>query len=88
MKLTPFSCVLCLRGVFLCLQLQRFVLGLPTLALAFALWFGGTFSLLRIRRSKISLHLFKIFLNLDNVLVCRAERGDVQEFHIILDVLV
>ena len=89
MELTPLSCVLLrLRGVVLCLRLRRVVLGHPALALSFVLWFGGTFPLLWIRRSKVSLLLFKLLLDLDSVSVCRAERGDVQELHFFLDVLV
>ena len=56
----------------------------PVLALSFALRFGGAFPLLQIRRSKVSLFLFKLLLNLDSVLVRRFEQGDVQELHLIL----
>ena len=48
----------------------------------------GTFPLLWIHRSKVSLLLFKLFLDLDGISVCRVERGDVQELHLILDVIV
>ena len=89
MELTPFSSVLSrLRGAVLCLQLRLVVLGCPALALSFVLWFRGTFPLLWIRRSKVSLLLFKLFLNLDDILVCWAEQGDVKEFYFFLDVLV
>ena len=89
MELTPLSCVLFwLRGIVLCLQLRLVVLGCPALALSFVLWFRGTFPLLWIRRSKVSLLLFKLLLNLHGILVCCAERGDVQELYFFLDVLV
>ena len=87
MELTPLSRVLlCLRGAFLCLRLQRVILGSPTLALSFALWFGGAFLLLQIHRSKVSLFLFKLFLILDSISVHHAKRGDVQGFHLVLEV--
>ena len=89
MELTPLSCVLFqLHNDVLSLQLWRVVLGCPALALSFVLRFGGTFPLLRIRRSNVSLLLFKLLLNLDSILVCCAEEGDVQEFYFSLDVLV
>ena len=44
--------------------------------------------MLQIRRSKVSLLLFKLLLDLDRISICSAERGDVQEFHLILDVCV
>ena len=87
MELTPFSCVLFrLRDAVLCLQLWRVVLGHPALALSFVLQFEGTFPLLQICRSKVSLLLFKFFLDLDSVSVRCVERGDVQELHLVLDV--
>ena len=89
MELTPLSCVLFrLHDVVLRLQLWQVVLGYPALALSFVLQFGGTFPLLRIHRSNVSLLLFKLFLDLDGASVCRAERRDVQEFYFFLDVLV
>ena len=89
MELTPLSCVLFwLHDAVLCLQLWRVALGRPALALSFVLWFEGTFPLLRIRRSKVSLLLFKLLLDLDSISVCHVERGDVQEFYFFLDVLV
>ena len=89
MELTPFSSVLSrLCGVVLCLQLQLVVLGYLALALSFVLWFRGTFPLLWIRRSKVSLLLFKLLLDLDDISVCCTERGDVQELYFFLDVLV
>jgi len=89
MELTPFSRVLFpLRGIVLCLQLWRVVLGCPALALPFVLCFRGTFPLLQIRRSKVSLLLFKLLLDLDGISVCCAERGDVQELYFFLNVLV
>ena len=60
--------------------------GSPHLALLFVLWFGGTFPLLWIHRSKVSLLLFKLLLDLNRISVSCAERGDVQEYHLILDV--
>ena len=89
MELAPFSSVLSrLCGTVLCLQLWLVLLGCPALALSFVLRFGGTFPLLRIRRSKVLLFLFKLLLDLDSILVCRAEEGDVKEFYFFLDVLV
>ena len=78
MELAPFSSVLSrLRDVALCLQLQLVVLGCPALVLSFVLWFRGTFPLLWIRRSKVSLLLFKLLFDLDGISVCCTERGDV-----------
>lgn len=89
MEVTPFPCVLlCRHGVVLHLQLRRVVLGHLALALSFVIQLGGAFPLLRIRRSKVSLLLFKFLLDLDNVSIGDAKRGDVQELHLILDVLV
>ena len=89
MELTPLSYVLFrLRGTVLYLQLWWVVLGRPALALSFVLQLGGTFPLLQIHRSKVSLLLFKLLLDLDDISVFRAERGDVQEFYFFLDVLV
>ena len=87
MELTPLSCVLLrLHGVVIFLQLRRVILGHPALALSFVSHFRGTFPLLQICRYKVSLLLFKLLLYLDNVSVRCAERGDVQELHIVLDV--
>ena len=87
MELTPLSRVLFrLCDTVLCLQLWQVVLGRPALAFSFVLWFGGTFPLLRIYRSKVSLLLFKILLDLDSASVHRAKHGDVKELHIVLDV--
>ena len=61
-------------------------MGHPALDLSFFLWFGGTFPLLRIHRSKVSLLLFKLLLDLDGVSVHCAEQGDIQELHLLLDV--
>ena len=89
MELTPFSRVLFQRrSTVLFLQLWWVVLGRPTLALSFVLWFGGTFPLFRIRRPKVLLLLFKLLLDLDDISVYHAERGDVQESYFFLDVLV
>ena len=87
MELTPLSCVLLrLHDVVLCLRLWGFVLGHLTLAFSFVLLFADTFPLLRIHRSKVSFLLFKLLLDLNNVSVCHAMRGDVQGLHLILDV--
>jgi len=87
MDLTSLSYVLLqIHSVVLCLWHWRVVLGHPTLALYFVLWFGGIFPLLRIRRSKVSLILFKLLLDLDSVSVHHVEQGHVQELHLILDV--
>ena len=89
MEFTPLSrFLLCFRCVVLCLYIWRVVLGCPTLYFSFALQFGGTFPMLRIHISNFSLLLFKILLNLDNVSIRRAEQGNVQELHLVLDVLV
>ena len=88
MELTPLSLVLFwLHDDVIFLQLWWVVLGRPALALSFVLRFGGTFPLVRIHRSKVSLLLFKLLLDLDNISICCAERGDVQEFYFFLDVL-
>ena len=89
MELTIFSRVLSrLCGAILCLLLWQVVMACPALALSFILWFRGTFPLAQIHRSKVSLLLFKPLLDLDGILVCCAERGDVKEFYFFLDVLV
>ena len=88
MELTPFSRVLFrLRGAILCLQLWRVVLGCPALALSFVLCFKGTFPLLQIRKSKVSLLLFKLLLDFYGISVRCAKRGDVQELYLFLNVL-
>jgi len=87
MELTPLSRVLFwLCGAIIFLRLSRVVLGHPTLALSFVLQFGGTFPLFRIHRSEVLILLFKLLLDLDDISICRAKRGDVQEFYFILDV--
>ena len=87
MELKPFPLVLLhLRGVLLCLQHQQVVLSHLALALSFVLRLGGTFRLLQIHESKVSLLLFKLLLDLDVISVGRAERGNVQEFYYVLDV--
>jgi len=83
----PLSCVLLqLHSVVLCLWPLQLVLGHPGLALSFFMWFGDTFPLLQIRRSKVLLLLFKLLLDVDGVSVRCTEQGDVQELHLILDV--
>ena len=77
-ELTPFSRVLLfLRGVVLFLWLRRVILGRLTLPFSFSILYLGVFPLLLTRKSKLSHLLFKLFLNLDSVLVSRAKRGDV-----------
>ena len=89
MELTPLSCVLLwLRGVVLCLCLRKVVLGCHALALSFFLRFGGTFPLILIHRSKVSLLLFEFLLNLGNIPICRTKRGDVEELNFLLNVSV
>ena len=74
MELTPFSRVIIhLCGVFLCLHLWWVFLGSLALAWSFVLWFGGAFSLLWIRRSKIPLLLFKLLVNIYNVPIRRPK---------------
>lgn len=63
-------------------------MGHSTFALSFALWFGGSFSLIQIRRSKVSLLLFKFLLDLNIISVCYTKQGDVQELHLYLDVFI
>lgn len=89
MELTSFPCVLlCVHDVFLYFHLQWFVLGLPALDLSFVLRLGGAFHLLRIRKSKVSLLLFKFLLNFDIISIGNIKWGDVQDLHLTLDVLV
>jgi len=74
MEITPLShFLLCLRGVILCLWLWWVILGHPALGLSFALLFRGASTLLWIHRSKVSLFMFKLFLNLDSVSVHHAK---------------
>ena len=85
MELTPLSGVLLwLHGVFLYLWIWKVVLGHHALALSFVLWFGGTFPLLLIRRSKVSLLLLEFLLNLGSIPICCTKRGDVKELHFLL----
>ena len=87
MKLTIVSrFLLWFRDVVLCLKLWKVVLGRHALALSFVLQFGGTFPLLLICRSKVSLLLFEFLLNLGSILVCSTKRGDVKELHLLLNV--
>ena len=89
MELTPLSHVLLwLCGVVLFLWLSRVVFSRHALALSFVLWFGSTFPLLLMRRSKVSLLLFEFLLNLGSIPVCRTKRGDVKELHFLLNVFV
>ena len=74
MELIPLSHVLLqLHNVVLFLWLWWVVFGHIALALSFVLWFGGTFPLLQIQRSKVSLLLFKLLLHLDSVSIHRTE---------------
>ena len=89
MELTPLSRVLlwlCDVVPYLCLW--QVVLGHHALALSFVLWFGGTFPLLLIHRSKVSLLLFEFLLNLGSISVCHTKQGDVEELHFLLNVSV
>jgi hypothetical protein len=89
MELTPLSRVLLrLHGVVVFLWLWQVVLSHHALDLSFVFQFGGTFRLLLIRRSKVSLLLFEFLLNLGSILVCRTKRGDVEELHFFLNVSV
>ena len=54
----------------------------------FVLRFEGTFSLLQIRRTKVSFLLYKLLFNLDSISVRCIERGDVLELYLVLDALV
>ena len=79
-ELTPLPYLLLqLRGGVIFLRLRHVVLGHPALALSFRLW---------ICRSEVSLLLFELLLDFDSISVRRAERGDVQELHLFLDVSV
>ena len=87
MELTPLSRVLVwLRGVVLFLCLWQVVLGCHALTLSFVLQFGGTFPLILIQRSKVSLLLFEFLLNLGSIPVCCTKQGDVDKLHILLNV--
>ena len=88
-ELTPLSYgLICLCGDVIFLRLRWVVLGHPALDFPFVLWFGGTFPLLWIHRSIVSLLQFKFLLDFDNVSIDSAKRGDVLEFYLFLDVLV
>ena len=74
MELTPLSHVLFrLRNIILWFPHGWVVLGCPALALPFVLWFGGTFPLLQIHRSKVSFLFFELLLDFHSVSVHRAE---------------
>lgn len=78
MELTPFSYILlCLHGVVLYLRLRWVFLGSPALAWSLFLWFGDAFSFLWIHGSKVPLLLFKLLLNLYDVPIRCAKRGNV-----------
>ena len=78
MELAPLSCFLLrLCSVALFLRLWKFFLSFHALAVSLVLWFGGTFTLLLIRRSKVSLFLFEFLLNSGSIPVCHTKRGDV-----------
>lgn len=49
--------------------------------------FGGAFPLFQIHISKVSIILFKFLLDLDSISIGSAKQGDVQELHLILDVI-
>ena len=71
MELTPLSrVILWIHGVVIFLWIWQVVLGCPALALSFVMWFGGTFPLLLIRISKVSLLLFELLLKLGNISIC------------------
>ena len=89
MELTLLSHVLLwLCGVVLFLCLWQVVLGRHALAFSFALWFWGTFPLLLIQKSKVSLLQSELLLNLSNILVCCTKQGDVKELHFLLNLSV
>lgn len=90
MELTPLSypSFFIFEGIFIFLQLWRVILGHLTLDLSFVLWFGSTFPLLQIHRSNVSLLLFKFLLDLDNVSIGDTKQGDVEEFHLMLNLFV
>jgi len=79
--------LLCLCGVVLFLRLRRVFLAHLALDFYFILWFVGTFPWIQIYRSKVSLLQFKFLFDLDIVSIGYAKRGDVQELHLVLDVL-
>jgi hypothetical protein len=89
MELTPLSCVLLwIHGVVLFLWIWKVFLSHHALDLSFVLWFGGTFPLILIRISKVSLLLFEFLLNLGNIPACPTKQGDVEELHFLLNVFV
>ena len=89
MEITPLSRVLLwLCDFFLCLWLRQVFLSHHALDFSFVLLFRGTFPLLLIHKSKISILLFEFQLNLGNILVCHTKRGDVEELHFLLNVSV
>jgi hypothetical protein len=49
---------------------------------------GVPFPSLLIHRTKVSLLLFELLLNLGSIPVCRTKRGDVEELHFLLNVFV
>ena len=75
-------------SVSLFLRLWKFFLSRPSLAVSLVLRFGGTFPLLLIRRSKVSLFLFEFLLNFGSISIRHTKRGDVEELHFLLNVSV
>jgi hypothetical protein len=68
MELTPLSHVLLqLHGVVIFLRISQVVLIHHALSLSFVMWFGGTFRLILIPISKVSLLLFEFLLNLGSI---------------------
>jgi hypothetical protein len=89
MVLTPFSRVLRFSVALLVLWLGRIVRRGTILTWSFFMWVRDAFSLLRLLgvcRSKLSQFLLKFLLDLDNISISRAQRGDVQELHLCLNV--
>ena len=68
-----FSCPSLASRCFSLLTAWWVFLGYLALTLSFVLRFGGTFPLLQIHRSKVSLLYFKLLLDLDGVSVCHAQ---------------
>jgi hypothetical protein len=74
MELIALSRVLLrIHGVVIFLWIYQVVLRHHVLDLSFALWFGGTFHFLLIRRSKVLLLLFEFLLNLGITPICRTK---------------
>ena len=89
MELAPLSrFLLRIRSAALCLYLSQVFLSHHALAVSLVLRFGGTFPLLLIHISKVSLFLFEFLLNFGHLLAWCRGYGTDSSAHAYLDLFV